>query len=477
MAGGLSHAATFVVNRGVDGDVSGCTLRNAINIINNDGSGSASLCPNRALDALGEEVALGENDTVLFEVTNITGMTTPLSVTRCVNINPNGNRVSLFGGRSTRLMDVNTAGNSCLSTNSVRTVQINNMRFTGGNGANGGALHITLSEVEINNSEFEDNTGEQGGGIYAGVDTALSINDSVIKNNTSLHGGGIFANSFSTQVTINRTQITQNRANLDDDGLGGGVLVAGALFESNNSEISENQANRFGGGIFLRDNPLVFLNNTTVSANQASDGGGGLYIDNELVTGRFTCNYSTISDNHATATSAGAGGGGIGGGISTFSSRNVGINSCIFAGNTGVFEQAQELLNRSFFGDFQYTGTNIFGNSSIETFAGAFGGVVLRSRDIIATFDGNTPTALASILSPLADNGGVTRTHALPKNSPAIDKVSGADCAAIVSNTDQREEERPSGGACDIGAFEYQQESSSFFVIPIGNGKAVVINL
>lgn len=472
MVGDLSHAATFVVNRGMDGDLTGCTLRNAINIINNDGSGTPLLCPNQTLDAL------GQNDTVLFQVTNITGINTPLSVSRCMSINPNGKQVRLFGTGSSRLMEVNTPESSCiLEMNEFQNVRINNVRFSGGNGVNGGALHITSSEVEINNSEFEDNTGEQGGGIYAGIDTVLSINDSVIKNNTSLHGGGIFANSFSTQVTINRTQITQNTANLGDGGLGGGVLVAGAFFESNNSEISSNQASHRGGGIFLRDNPLVFLNNTTVSANQASDSGGGLYIANELVTGRFTCDYSTVSDNHATATSVGAGSGGIGGGIVTSTARNVRINNCIIAGNTGVFEQAQELINQSFFGNYQFAGTNVLGNSSIRTFAGAVGGVLPNSRDIIATFDGNTPTPLASILSPLADNGGATRTHALPKNSPAIDKVSGADCAAIVSNTDQRGEVRPSGSACDIGAFEYQQESSSFFVIPIGNGKAVVINL
>ena len=60
-------------------------------------------------------------------------------------------------------------------------------------------------------------------------------------------------------------------------------------------------------------------------------------------------------------------------------------------------------------------------------------------------------------LGPLADNGGLTLTHALLSGSPAID---GANPAAPGSGgtacptTDQRGEARPSGAACDVGSVE-----------------------
>ena len=56
------------------------------------------------------------------------------------------------------------------------------------------------------------------------------------------------------------------------------------------------------------------------------------------------------------------------------------------------------------------------------------------------------------LLSPLADNGGPTRTQAPNAGSIALDGVppGGAGCPA----TDQRGVSRPQGPACDIGAFE-----------------------
>jgi hypothetical protein len=54
-------------------------------------------------------------------------------------------------------------------------------------------------------------------------------------------------------------------------------------------------------------------------------------------------------------------------------------------------------------------------------------------------------------LGALAVNGGPTRTHALLAGSPAIDAAGGDPCP---TDRDQRNTERPQGGACDVGAFE-----------------------
>ena len=71
------------------------------------------------------------------------------------------------------------------------------------------------------------------------------------------------------------------------------------------------------------------------------------------------------------------------------------------------------------------------------------------------------PTALSAILSPLANNGGPTRTHALVPGSPALDLD--ATCRPDLT-TDQRGYPRPEtvGTGCDAGAFEGTKNNTAF---------------
>jgi hypothetical protein len=62
------------------------------------------------------------------------------------------------------------------------------------------------------------------------------------------------------------------------------------------------------------------------------------------------------------------------------------------------------------------------------------------------------------LLGPLADNGGLTKTHALLNNSPAID----SGYCVYSPESDQRGEVRPAGSGCDIGAYERSATQSIF---------------
>lgn len=64
--------------------------------------------------------------------------------------------------------------------------------------------------------------------------------------------------------------------------------------------------------------------------------------------------------------------------------------------------------------------------------------------------DASDPAPVDPRIAPLADNGGLTRTVAIPVGSPALDAAATAGCLAI----DQRGVARPQGARCDIGAFE-----------------------
>ncbi len=73
---------------------------------------------------------------------------------------------------------------------------------------------------------------------------------------------------------------------------------------------------------------------------------------------------------------------------------------------------------------------------------------------------GDKVVSAASIgVGPLAHNGGSTETRALSTSSPATNAGNPAGCTdpfGVLLKTDQRGLKRPSGGRCDIGAYELQ---------------------
>ena len=100
---------------------------------------------------------------------------------------------------------------------------------------------------------------------------------------------------------------------------------------------------------------------------------------------------------------------------------------------------------------------NKVGSSPDDIFAP--GGTAEGSHDLIIAAPGlNVPVDTISddpLLLPLADNGGLTMTHALAAGSPAIDAGSNPEGFPF----DQRSMAafaRVSGSAADIGAFEVQ---------------------
>jgi hypothetical protein len=135
-------------------------------------------------------------------------------------------------------------------------------------------------------------------------------------------------------------------------------------------------------------------------------------------------------------------------------------------GNNGVFDEIDNCSGAVFADRY-----NVIGHSGSSWVTD----VTLGPTDLIPS------AGLNSILSPLANNGGPTQTHALPAGSPALDRVPNADCtAAPVNGVDQRGEPRNqngSGGAssneCDAGAFERAGTGGGqmgFYLSPAGSG-------
>jgi hypothetical protein len=230
-------------------------------------------------------------------------------------------------------------------------------------------------------------------------------------------GGAIWIGGGET--TITRTHFANNTASGD-----GGVILNLATLHIMNSTLSGNTASSRGGAI---SNVAGFttITNSTISGNHAGQRGGGI-VNHPGAS--LNLIHSTLSANTA---AVGTGGGIRNGGILT-------LRNSLIAGNTDPFNS-----------DLSGSAT-----ASYSLIGSAAGHVIVNGAD--GNIVGVAPVGLH--LGSLADNGGPTWTHALLAGSPAIDAGTCTDHLGGTVTDDQRGVTRPQGFACDIGAFESEED-------------------
>lgn len=322
---------------------------------------------------------------------------------------------------------------------------------------------LTISNVTMQNGTalgtFEEDSEEPndpdsflGGGIRIALGGSAIINSSIIKENHSrwdtitdeanVNGGGIANRGF---LEINDTTIIDNIADVN----GGGIYNSGTM-SIFSSSIVNNSANATlfyvdqiegGGGIHNAESGTLVLENSTVSGNQTlisgndeerfpegAGGGGILSSGSQLIV-----TNSTIVNNSAP----------LGSGIlvsqsDTTENFNPAVlqNSIVAQNNNSADIEGFFELNSSY---------NLIGNGNGILFNGIDNNIV-----------GDITNPLDPQLEPLADNGGITPTHALRANSPAINAGSN-DIASEVAASDQRGKRRILDGTVDIGSYEYAE--------------------
>jgi len=319
-----------------------------------------------------------------------------------------------------------------------------------------GLLVIAGSAITCNVAGFRG-----GGGILN--DGALIVTDSTISLNTTDDVGPIPSVCGTIQLPQHST------------GGGAGLMNTGtATLEYN--LVSENIGNLTiarttgGGGIVnspvpCRGNFLcngfatMSISNSTISGNLTRGHGGG--IEN---AGNLQLNFVTVTENRAIATpeDAPAGGGIRNNAVdASLPPARLLVTNSIVADNTSLEGENGAVHREECAGDVISEGFNIFPEG---------GGCRLTMEDhSIETRDvqvgGFQPV---QALEPLAENGGLTRTHALLRflpggiRNPAVGGADPSNCAP----TEQRRLRRLDG-SCDVGAYELFAEPPK---IPEGRG-------
>jgi hypothetical protein len=371
------------------------------------------------------------------------------AITEFLNGEISGN-ASFHGGSGTGIKNSNSL--SILSiTDSTISNNFGILDILGYLGNQGGGISND-GQATIKNSNISNNRGSSGGGIENKGD--LIITDSQISGNYAFSdGGGI--ESIDSTLLIQHSTISNNQS----DRWGGGISAwTGSDIKLIDCIVSHNQAVSNGGGVYIDDQSTGNIIGSNVSENKTifagsiydSQGGGGIYTDGELLVvnstisgnksvedgagllnlGELSIFNSTFSNNQAQR---------FGGGI--FNKSTLTIANSIVANSV-----AQDVYNHT-------SGTlNLLGNNLVED--GSIGGVL--------TGDPN--------LSPLQNNGGFTPTHALLSGSLAIN---GGNNTFVPVDTEDLDEDgntteqipfdqrgvgfvRINGGTVDIGAFETQ---------------------
>lgn len=295
-------------------------------------------------------------------------------------------------------------GNTSTSTSSTT---INGLAFPK---TNGGGIIVGRAAVELVKCIITDNTGWSGGaGIYAFTNAKVTLRESVVKNNTvsstGANGGGLHIEKQS-DLYVYSSSISTNGAG----GFAGALYQYTGSFHIYNSTINGNGAGFVGstttgkayGGVYLREGTGELVN-CTIHGNTSSNIGGGIGVfGTAAAPANLQIISSTVTGNMVKNASA------LGGGLyMNAADVTVNIHNSIISGNTrgttgtGTASDVEGVAAAGWTKKSSVIGSQVFD----------FNAVAISGT----TFD------FATMLAPLANNGGGTSTVKLSATgNPAV---------------------------------------------------------
>lgn len=489
----LASSATIQVTAQIG--EAGCDLADAIRTANNNSPTGGCIANNGSFVAGERDLIVLNFDAPISEfiVSSVNGFSNGLpSIRTDIEIRGRGEdkvtikRSEALSTPEFRLLTVIEGGRLSLNNISMQNGMLS--------ADPGGAIQVQGGLLEIINSEFVNNQSSNGGAIYMSNsdDNTVIIQNTLFSGNSAIVRGGAITNPRG-ELTIINSEFIGNQTMAS----GGAISISGATTTLVSKTLFvENDAAQTGGAISVRFGGTTSIYDSTISNNRANTDrfayGGGVALSGDQFTLSIT--NTTITDNVSNR------GGGIGfDRLNSFEDSFFRLINSLITGNSSNDSLGAGVeINSGAMPINSFLQNNLIGNSSITRSQAISGSnLTFDSSTIFSTSDGNRPSSLNNILLPLANNGGLTRTHALAANSPAINAATdGTVVQAFFTfyvpgcrgqeispatplpafRSDQRGAERPIDGACDIGSYE-TEASDDCFVVRAANDNVVAFCL
>ena len=197
-------------------------------------------------------------------------------------------------------LTIDAAGRSrafTVVTDDGEEVELNGLTITGGSAGGGGGISNYHAALTLTNCVVSDNVSTAnyagGGGIYnyRGV---LTVIGSVITRNSALRGsGGGISDYDDGTIVVENSTISRNSANA----YGGGIWCAGTLIVTNTRFLGNSATGEYsnGGGMVNTYALQTVVSQCLFSGNTATKRGGAIVVNH----GTLTIADSTISGNVA----------------------------------------------------------------------------------------------------------------------------------------------------------------------------------
>lgn len=409
----------------------------------------------------GDRVFSVQGGTLVLEAVTITGGGS-------THFSGHGGAIVAYYDSTVTVVDSVLSGNTATFGGAIAsqfgaTVQVINSTIAENSAYNGGGVYLwDGGTVEISNSTFSDNSARNSGGAVFVYEGALNIADSVISGNfAEVSGGGIHI--LQTEATVTGATLAGNMVGRTGGvtSSGGGAIYNRGTLSVASSTISGNSAiTAHGGGVHNGEDGSATIVNSTISGNSTWNNGGGIFNEG----GTVTVAHSTVANNRADdkptyfELAEGMGGGAFN------ESGTFTLSHSIVVGNFRGQEATPDDLTTAASLDAA-SSWNLIGDAASADILedGVNGNILATARGVPILLDPLTGE-IPGLLGPLADNGGLTLTHALVDDSLALDAGDpdfNLDAFDPPLLTDQRGLARVVGGRIDIGAVESDIASTS----------------